>query len=535
MTAPSPIARPRPRAASAHLVVTVPPAAAARRAADRHRPVRDGDGVPSEEIQPRPGEHAGRSAVLQARHHRLELRARRGEPADHPRPRRQSRAASQENGIGAGGVSDLGEDHSCRSIRWRREQVEVIRGPATLRYGSQAIGGVVNVDQQPHSRPRCRCGAPCARFEIRGAVTSVDNGIEGGVLLDAGAGNFAFHADAYRPQRRRLPHPGYPYLSRPTARRSTAAAEFLRRAPTARRSAARIFSTGLRRRRDHAEQQPLRIPGIDGEDAPARASTRADQGDRQGRVPPAVGRRSTRCGSGSATPTTSTTRSALPIRSTRRPTACARPSPTRSTKAASKCSSLPFDLRFAALTTALGVQARPAEADRAGRRPGPLSGLFDPNENTRVAGYIFNEFKFTERDQGADRRPHRARAGSTARRRTFPPISCPTGNAARCRCNARAQLHAEERQRRPAPGPAVGSRRQRHRATCRARAEAGRAVLARAARRDRDVRHRQSQSRRSKSPSRSRSACGAPKARCGSRPPPTTRGSTASSSAASPA
>ena len=38
----------------------------------------------------------------------------------------------------------------------------------------------------------------------------------------------------------------------------------------------------------------------------------------------------------------------------------------------------------------------------------PLNGLCDPNKNTRVAGYIFNEFKFSESDQGADRRPHRA-------------------------------------------------------------------------------------------------------------------------------
>ena len=58
----------------------------------------------------------------------------------------------------------------------------------------------------------------------------------------------------------------------------------------------------------------------------------------------------------------------------------------------------PFNLRFAELTTALGVQGghqqltAPSPDD-----PGsPLNGLFDPNKNTRVAGYIFNEFKFSE-------------------------------------------------------------------------------------------------------------------------------------------
>ena len=47
------------------------------------------------------------------------------------------------------------------------------------------------------------------------------------------------------------------------------------------------------------------------------------------------------------------------------------------------------------MTTALGVQAghqdltAPSPDD-----PGPFSGLFSPNNNTRVAGYMFNEFKF---------------------------------------------------------------------------------------------------------------------------------------------
>ncbi|MBS2070094.1 hypothetical protein KCQ62_26700, partial [Klebsiella pneumoniae] len=58
----------------------------------------------------------------------------------------------------------------------------------------------------------------------------------------------------------------------------------------------------------------------------------------------------------------------------------------------------PFNLRFASLTTALGVQAAHQELTA----PSPddpgaqFNGLWDPNHNSRVAGYIFNEFKFTE-------------------------------------------------------------------------------------------------------------------------------------------
>ena len=43
-------------------------------------------------------------------------------------------------------MSDLSDDHAVPIDPLSARQVEVIRGPATLRYGSRAIGGVVNVD-----------------------------------------------------------------------------------------------------------------------------------------------------------------------------------------------------------------------------------------------------------------------------------------------------------------------------------------------------------------------------------------------------
>ena len=73
-----------------------------------------------------------------------------------------NRVRIQENGIGANGASDLGEDHFVPVDPLTSDQVEVIRGPATLRFGSQAIGGVVEINQQSHpdlhsqSRDQCR-------------------------------------------------------------------------------------------------------------------------------------------------------------------------------------------------------------------------------------------------------------------------------------------------------------------------------------------------------------------------------------------
>src|SRR6476620_10366148 len=105
-----------------------------------------------------------------------------------------NRVRIQEDGVGANGASDLGEDHFVPVDPLTTNQVEVIRGPATLRFGSQAIGGVVETTNNriPISIPARGFGA-----EIRGAGASVNNGIDGAVLFDGGGGNIAVHADAF--------------------------------------------------------------------------------------------------------------------------------------------------------------------------------------------------------------------------------------------------------------------------------------------------------------------------------------------------
>src|SRR5204863_1310860 len=55
---------------------------------------------------------------------------------------------------------------------------------------------------------------------------------------------------------------------------------------------------------------------------------------------------------------------------------------------------MPINLRFANLTTAFGVQAGHQELTA----PSPdNAGLWDPNSNHRIAGYLFNEFKFSDK------------------------------------------------------------------------------------------------------------------------------------------
>ncbi len=50
-----------------------------------------------------------------------------------------------QNGLDAGDASRVGPDHSVTAEASTATQIEVLRGPATLFYGSGAIGGVVNV------------------------------------------------------------------------------------------------------------------------------------------------------------------------------------------------------------------------------------------------------------------------------------------------------------------------------------------------------------------------------------------------------
>lgn len=105
-----------------------------------------------------------------------------------------NRVRIQENGIGSHDASALSEDHAVPIDPLAAERIEVVRGPATLRFGGQAIGGVVSSinSRIPENIPQGGVSG-----EIRGGVSSVDRGRDGGFSATAGAGNFAVHADAF--------------------------------------------------------------------------------------------------------------------------------------------------------------------------------------------------------------------------------------------------------------------------------------------------------------------------------------------------
>ncbi len=104
------------------------------------------------------------------------------------------RVRIQENGIGSHDASALSEDHGVAIDPLAAERVEVVRGPAVLRYGSEAIGGVVNVINN-----RIPGAAPEDGFTAEGfgMYSTADEGWQTGGLADFGGDRFAGHVDAF--------------------------------------------------------------------------------------------------------------------------------------------------------------------------------------------------------------------------------------------------------------------------------------------------------------------------------------------------
>ena len=336
-----------------------------------------------------------------------------------------NRVGITENGIGAGGVSDLGEDHFVPVMPLATTQVEVIRGPATLRYGSQSIGGVVSATNN-RIPERLPCPVPCVTGEMRGASTTVDNGLEGGMLIDAAAGNVAVHVDAFGRKADDYRIPSYPYLFVPglpfNGRQPNSAA----RADTQSAGGSYIFNEGFVGLAVTQSNALYGIPGIDGAAHKTRIDAHETKVTSKGEYrPQAGGIDAVRFWLGATDYRHNEIGLADPadifsdgVRQT---------FTSKEQEGRVEVQLLPFDLRFATLTTALGLQAGQQKLTAPGDTPEPFSGLFDPNDNRRVAGYIFNEFKFSDwtRAQIAGRLEHVKLNGNTP---DFPVDFLPDGS-----------------------------------------------------------------------------------------------------------
>ncbi len=102
-----------------------------------------------------------------------------------------------ENGIDSLDASSISEDHAVSIEPYFAEQIEVLSGPSSLRFGPGAIGGVVNVinNRLPQSLDR-------DPFEAKALVEhqSVSDGNTAALELNGADDSFAWHVDALRRQ-----------------------------------------------------------------------------------------------------------------------------------------------------------------------------------------------------------------------------------------------------------------------------------------------------------------------------------------------
>jgi len=352
-----------------------------------------------------------------------------------------------ENGVAGGGASDLGEDHFVPLDPLSTSQVEVIRGPAALRYGSTSIGGVVSGTNNriPDALPSCPAapfqsyGLPakaplanvepsgCVTAETRTAVSSVNRGVEGAVLLDAGGRDFAIHADAFGRTGGDYSIPSYPYLFDPTKPFNGRQPNSAARTDGASIGGSYIFDGGFIGAAITQNDSLYHIPGIDAADHQTRIDAHQTKITAKGEYRPdsaaidavrfwagATDYRHNELGlADPADPTTDGVRQTFT---------------NKEQEARVEVQLMPFNARFATVTTAFGLQAGHQELTASSPDdPGSLfNGLWNPNRNTREAGYVFNELKFTDatKAQIAGRIEHVDLSGSTP---DFPADFLPNG------------------------------------------------------------------------------------------------------------
>jgi len=102
------------------------------------------------------------------------------------------RVSVLSDGLGSEDVSNVSQDHAVTVEPFLADQIEILKGPSTLLYGSGAIGGVVNVIDG-----RIPQTVPADGFSGRMQVgyDSVSSGSSQAFRVDAGGDGFVLHAD----------------------------------------------------------------------------------------------------------------------------------------------------------------------------------------------------------------------------------------------------------------------------------------------------------------------------------------------------
>src|SRR6056297_1954557 len=115
-----------------------------------------------------------------------------------------NRVRITEDGLNSLDASALSPDHAVSAEPLLVDRIEILRGPATLLYGSTASGGVVNlVDNRIPEQRQTFSGA----VELRAG--SVADELAGVARLDGGFDAFQFHFDGFKRDTNDYEIPGY--------------------------------------------------------------------------------------------------------------------------------------------------------------------------------------------------------------------------------------------------------------------------------------------------------------------------------------
>ena len=112
-----------------------------------------------------------------------------------------------QNGLGTMDVSNTSDDHAVATDPIALKRIEVVRGPAALLYGPNAVGGVVN--QIDGRIPEQRLDRPFSgRADLR--VDSPSSGKVGALMVEGGATNgWNYHLDGFRRESANVSIPGF--------------------------------------------------------------------------------------------------------------------------------------------------------------------------------------------------------------------------------------------------------------------------------------------------------------------------------------
>jgi iron complex outermembrane receptor protein len=110
------------------------------------------------------------------------------------------------NGIGANDMSAISPDHATSVEPLLAERIEVLRGPATLLYGSGAMGGVVNVID---NRIPGKAFDKAVNATLEQRFDSTSDETSSGIKVEGSKNHIAYHVDGFYRHRNNLDISGH--------------------------------------------------------------------------------------------------------------------------------------------------------------------------------------------------------------------------------------------------------------------------------------------------------------------------------------